>query len=251
MSKAKNFIYGAHSVKECVSLYPSFIQSVYCTQVEKLQDMVLPEQIPVHVISAKEIQQKFQIKEFESHQGIVAHLTDSLDNILGMSLERLLVEKQSPNMVILPDIQDQHNLGAIARSCVAFEQVSAIMYCSRSINKITPVIAKVSAGTVFHLILNKAMNLNRSIQTLLEHDYTIIGLEKREHSVPLQEVDFNESLPYALIIGSEDRGIPRALQKYINQSVYIPQSDKVDSLNMSVATAITLHKSYLDTTLLK
>ena len=237
------YIYGHHSVKEFLALFPEEASALFYTNESKLEGLTdLPEKR--HQLSAQDLRREFRLKEFESPQGLILEIKHRLEELLNYDLESLLIhssKKDRSNLILLPDIKDQHNFGAITRSAVAFESIAGIIFPGRDSVRLSPVTAKVSVGALFSLRYSQFYSLKKTIQTLKDNGYKILAIEKREHSLALNTIDFASLEPYVLIFGAEDSGIPKPIQAEIDQSIFIPQSDAIDSLNMSVAAGIVLY----------
>ncbi|HEY9886595.1 MAG TPA: RNA methyltransferase [Vampirovibrionales bacterium] len=239
-----NFIYGKYAVQSFIQKYPEYIEEVYFSRDEHKDfiEEALPT-ISKSFISNKELRQKFSIKEFESHQGIVLCIKQPLNELMLSSLEELLMKASFENkpLLWLPSIQDAHNLGAVIRSCVAFNVAGIILPSSRSVT-LNRVVAKVSAGAIFNLQYAIANSFAKASQLIQMNGFKLLALEKNINARPLSQVQFKEYAPYVLTIGSEEKGIPQAIRNQVNQFIEIPQSNEVESLNLSVATAITLYE---------
>lgn len=140
-------------------------------------------------------------------------------------------------IVLLDEIQDPQNLGAIIRSAVCFGCSAMILPKWRSAH-LTPGAMKSSSGAAAHLPILQVSNLSYAIEQLKEKGYTIVGATV--DGCALSEVKFE--FPLALILGNEHRGIKPLLKKNCDQLVSIPQTATVASLNVSNAAAILFYE---------
>jgi 23S rRNA (guanosine2251-2'-O)-methyltransferase len=172
------------------------------------------------------------------HQGIVlqAAAADTLD--LGSLIDGCRQIGEPPLLMALDGITDPHNLGAIVRSAEALGAHGLVLPQRRSAG-LTGSVAKVAAGALEHLPVARVVNLNRSLETLKEEGYRVIGLAG-EAGVALSEADLDG--PLVIVTGSEGAGLSMLTRKHCDQLVRIPLRGATPSLNASVATAMVLYE---------
>ncbi|HIS04046.1 MAG TPA: TrmH family RNA methyltransferase [Candidatus Pullichristensenella avicola] len=137
------------------------------------------------------------------------------------------------NHAVLCQISDGGNLGTALRSLLGFgyEDVALVRPC---VDAFDPHVVRASMGAFFRLRL-------RTFDTF--EDYRALYPERPlypfmlDGALPLDEVAAAARTPFSLVFGNEQSGLPAVFQTY-GQSVFIPQSDKIDSLNLSVAVSI-------------
>jgi len=168
-------------------------------------------------------------------QGVIALKQDfkfsSLDEILSDPKKASL-----PLILILDEIQDPHNVGAILRSAECSGVNGVIITKHKSVT-ITSTVTKVSAGATEHLKICQVNNLSQAIDELKEKGFWIVG-SSLENAINYTEVDYK--IPIALIVGNEEKGIRKLTASKCDFLVKIPMSGKIQSLNVSVATGILL-----------
>jgi len=168
-------------------------------------------------------------------QGVIALKQDfkfsSLDEILSEPKKSTL-----PLLLILDEIQDPHNVGAILRSAEC-SGVNGVLLTKHNSATITPTVTKVSAGATEHLKIAQVNNLSQTIDELKEKGFWIVG-SSLENAKPYTELDYK--IPIALIVGNEEKGIRKLTATKCDFLVKIPMSGKIQSLNVSVATGILL-----------
>jgi len=171
----------------------------------------------------------------QNAQGVIALKQDfkfsSLDEILSDAKKTYL-----PLIIILDELQDPHNVGAILRSaeCSGVNGVILTKYNSATI---TSTVTKTSAGATEHLTICQVNNLSQTIDELKEKGFWIVG-SSLENAKNYTEVDYK--IPIALIVGNEEKGIRKLTANKCDFLVKIPMSGKIQSLNVSVATGILL-----------
>lgn len=142
------------------------------------------------------------------------------------------------NILILDQLTDPHNIGAIIRSSAAFG-VTKIVLLKQIFGGENATICKSSSGVIENIDLILAGNLNNFLSNLKQHDYWVVGLDGYGKN------NFDEIKKFdkiCLVIGNEGSGIRQLVKKNCDFLVRIPTSDKVESLNASNATAIALYE---------
>ncbi|HSW55424.1 MAG TPA: 23S rRNA (guanosine(2251)-2'-O)-methyltransferase RlmB [Ignavibacteriaceae bacterium] len=171
----------------------------------------------------------------QNAQGVVALKQDfkfsSLDEILSSAKKASL-----PLILILDEIQDPHNVGAILRSAEC-SGVNGVILTKHQSATITSTVTKTSAGATEHLKICQVNNLSQTIDELKEKSFWIVG-SSLENAKNYTEVDYK--IPIALIVGNEEKGIRKLTASKCDFLVKIPMSGKIQSLNVSVATGILL-----------
>lgn len=171
----------------------------------------------------------------QNAQGVIALKQDfkfsSLDEIITEAKKNPL-----PLILILDEIQDPHNVGAILRSAEC-SGVDGIILTKHNSATITSTVTKVSAGATEHLKICLVNNLSQTIDELKEKGFWIVG-SSLENAKKYTEVDYK--IPIALIVGNEEKGIRKLTASKCDFLVKIPMTGKIQSLNVSVATGILL-----------
>jgi 23S rRNA (guanosine2251-2'-O)-methyltransferase len=168
-------------------------------------------------------------------QGVIALKRDykfsSLDEIISES------KKSSfPLLLVLDEIQDPHNVGAIIRTAEC-SGVNGVILTKHNSASITPTVVKTSAGATAYMKICQVNNLARTIDELKEKGFWIAG-SHLENAKVYTEADYK--IPLALIVGNEEKGIRKLTADKCDFLVKIPMSGKIQSLNVSVATGILL-----------
>jgi len=172
------------------------------------------------------------------HQGIAlqAAAAETLD--LDSLISGLRDIGEAPLLMAVDGLTDPHNLGAIVRSAEALGAHGLVLPQRRSAG-LTGSVAKVAAGALEHLPVARVVNLNRSLETLKEEGYRVVGLAE-EGSVTLTEADLDG--PLVVVTGSEGSGLSMLTRRHCDQLVRIPLRGATPSLNASVATALLLYE---------
>jgi len=168
-------------------------------------------------------------------QGIAAikpaYKFHSLDDIISVSKS-----SSNPLILILDSIQDTHNVGAILRTAEC-SGVNGIIVTRHNSAPINATVVKTSAGATEHVKIAMVNNLANTIKVLKERKFWIVG-SSLDNAKLYTEVDF--TIPIALIVGNEEKGIRKLTADKCDFLVKIPMAGKLQSLNVSVATGILL-----------
>ena len=140
-------------------------------------------------------------------------------------------------VVLLDTIQDPGNLGAILRSAAAFG-VTDVILTENSVDVYHPRVIRASMGALFHLRLWQTPNLYSAVQALQANGHRVFSAERRPNAIPVHEAHLTPA--DAIVIGNEGHGISREVSLVSDGSVYLPISQKVESLNASVAASLLI-----------
>ena len=155
------------------------------------------------------------------------------------SLDEIISEAKSssnPLLLILDSIQDTHNAGAILRIAEC-SGVNGIIVTKHNSAPINATVVKTSAGATEYVKIAQVNNLANTIKELKKSGFWIVG-SSLDNAKLYTEVDF--TIPIALIVGNEEKGIRKLTADKCDFLVKIPMAGKLQSLNVSVATGILL-----------
>jgi 23S rRNA (guanosine2251-2'-O)-methyltransferase len=171
-----------------------------------------------------------------AHQGVVADARDAAV----WSVEDLVAGAAGvPLLVVLDQIEDPHNVGAILRTADA-AGADGVVRQSRHAAALGGAAAKVSAGAVSHVKIAEVVNIARALETLKEAGVWTIGLAG-DGSKAYDEIDL--TLPTAVVVGAEGAGLRRLVRERCDWVASIPMRGHVESLNVSVAAGIVLFEA--------
>jgi len=175
----------------------------------------------------------------EKHQGIIAlikvpKLPDESD------LKKDISSFESPLILILDNIEDPRNLGACLRSADA-AGVDMVIFPKHKSAGLTPVAKKTAAGAAETLKIYQVTNIVKALEILKENGVWIAGTDLADNSTSIYQADFKGSI--GLVLGNEGKGIRPLVKKHCDFLIHIPMYGTVQSLNVSVATGITLFEA--------
>lgn len=147
---------------------------------------------------------------------------------------------ENPLLIILDEITDPHNFGAIIRSAVCLG-ANGIIIPRHNSAEVNHTVIKTSSGAVNYIPISMETNLNNVIKILKQNAFTIIGTD-----IQASATTFNSELKKAvcLIVGSEGKGIRMSLKNNCDELVRIPMAGGFNSLNASVSTAIFMYEIF-------
>ena len=233
--RKENYIFGIHTVSAAISNGRRTIHGLWLTK--SLYEQ-FREDISQHNISYKLVDNNFLDSKVsqENHQGIVA----SVAPFSVTSIEDILFsDKPNKVVVILDQVTDPHNVGAILRSAAAFNCDAIIQQDKNSPDPNNPLIAKIASGGAEFVPIVNVTNLSRAIDTLKDNSFWVIGLDERG-SKNINEIDLTGNL--AIVMGKEGSGMRRLIKENCDILTRLPTNPKFPTLNVSNAAAIALYE---------
>ncbi|RLP92793.1 23S rRNA (guanosine(2251)-2'-O)-methyltransferase RlmB [Micromonospora sp. CV4] len=147
------------------------------------------------------------------------------------------LEQQAPLLVALDGVTDPRNLGAVIRSAAAFG-AQGVFVPERRAAGITATAWRTSAGAAARVPVAQVTNLTRSLKACRDAGFTVVGLDA-DGDTDLYDLEAAVG-PLVVVVGSEGRGLSRLVGETCDLTVSIPMISEVESLNASVAAAVTL-----------
>lgn len=235
--KSSELIYGIHAVESALRHRSEDVLQLWVLQgrkdkrVHTLLELANKSGISVQTISADKMKKKCTDA---SHQGVAADLRAS--KARQMALEDILSKQGDMLLLILDEVQDPHNIGACLRTADA-AGVDAVIVSKNRSPGITSVVRKVACGAADTVPFIQVSNLARAMEQLRDNNVWIIGTAgETDNSL----YDINVGKRTALVMGAEGKGMRRLTRENCDELVYIPMRGSVESLNVSVATGVSL-----------
>ena len=174
------------------------------------------------------------------HQGIIAYVTPYQYSTIAEILERAEKKSELPFILILDELEDPHNLGAILRTADA-TGVHGIIIPKRRAVGLTETVAKASAGAIEHVPVARVTNIAKAIDELKDNNIWVVGTDERG-SKDYRTLDGETAI--ALVIGNEGKGISRLVKDKCDWTIHLPMKGSIPSLNASVAAGILMYEIY-------
>lgn len=164
------------------------------------------------------------------HQGAVAVLTAREF----VALEDILARTDRPFLVLLDEVEDPQNVGAVIRTAEA-AGADGLVLTERHSAGITETVMEVSAGAAEHLPVARVKNLAQAMTDLKDRGLWLVGAEASSRETWL---DFDYRVPLGIVLGSEGRGLRRLTRERCDKLLSIPLFGRVNSLNVAAAAAV-------------
>ena len=191
--------------------------------------------IPVEYVQAEKLD---RMAPGIRHQGIVALASPIAFSSLETVLERAASRNEMPFLLLLDELQDPQNVGALIRSADA-AGVHGVLLPRRRSCPLNMVVAKISAGAVNYVPVVQIGNIVQTLRNLKEQGFWVVGADMDGESLYF-ETDLDR--PLVLVVGAEGKGIGRLVKENCDMLVRIPMQGGVNSLNASAAGAILLYE---------
>lgn len=230
-------IYGKHPV--LLSLKNKNIFKIYTSNVVELEKYIKDNNININkkIIEYKNNKELNGLYKNINHQGYVAIVKREKFMDINDFLKTIEDKKELPRLLILDQLTDPHNIGAIIRTAVAFNIKYIILTKYNSLNDLS-IISKTSAGMINMVSIIEVVNLNNSIDILKKAGYFIIGMAG-EATRDIKTITDTQNT--CLVIGNEGNGIRQLVKKNCDLLCKITTNNEVESLNASVAAAISIY----------
>jgi 23S rRNA (guanosine2251-2'-O)-methyltransferase len=222
-------IYGFHSVTSALSAPRRELIRLYATSAaaERLAADITRRGVETRVVTAEEIAAR--LPRDAVHQGVLLEAKPLAPIDISELPEKGLV-------VVLDQVTDPHNVGAILRTSAAFA-VDALITTERHSPELSGALAKSASGGLEHVPICSVTNLARALEDLADMGYWRVGLDSEAPTIlgaePLRR-------PLALVLGAEDKGLRRLTRENCDQLARLELPGAIKSLNVSNACAIAL-----------
>jgi 23S rRNA (guanosine2251-2'-O)-methyltransferase len=228
-----HYLFGKHAVLAALSNPARKIHRVLVTQQTK-KELGEFGKVPVSIVESTHFHTI--LPPGSVHQGIAL---DTLP-LEQMDIDDLLSEDPTRPIVVLDQVTDPHNVGAILRSAATFDAV-AVIVTDKHAPQESGVMAKAASGALEIVPLVTVGNLSQAIDKLKKSDYWIAGLTgDAKQTIGEAKLDSKT----ALVLGAEGDGMRRLTTERCDFLVKLPMSDKMESLNVSNAAAVALYELY-------
>ena len=236
--KSHEIIYGIHAVEAALRNQSENVLQVFVQQgrndnrIKKILDIAKNSGVSLQSISNEKLKEKCPKAR---HQGVVAEIragrsgTVTLDDVL---------EKESVLLLVLDEVQDPHNIGACLRTADAIG-VDAVVVSKNRSPALTPVIRNVASGAAETVPYIMVSNIARALEKIKDNNVWVMGTSG-DVSHTVYDCKVNNRL--ALVMGSEGKGMRRLTREACDELISIPMQGSVESLNISVATAVCLYE---------
>ena len=233
ISKSSVVLYGKHAVISALQNPKRQIEKVLCTK-DNLQHLQQYTK-NICIVERKEID---AITPRDAvHQGI-ALICKPLPNYMIEDIISLSSTKENCQILILDQVTDPQNIGAIIRSAVAFNTLALILQDKNSPTE-NGTMAKAAAGMMEFLPICRATNLSRAISQLKKAGFWSIGMDGYAKTTIDKMKKGGKNI---IIMGSEGKGMRRLIEENCDITIKLPMNENVESLNVATAASIVLYE---------
>jgi len=236
-------LYGIHPVLETLAAGRRRIYKIYLAKEKKSERLArIASMAEARSVSKKSIGPA----DFKAltgtidHQGAAAVVSPYPQITVQDILQPMQAEDRKHFLLMLDNIQDPQNLGAIIRTALCVGIDGVIVPKDRSAPP-TPAVSKASSGALEHIRLIRVTNLVQTIKHFKNSGLWVLGLQK-DAGQSIYDSDLSGSI--ALILGGEQKGIRPLVKKHCDFLVSIPQQGAFNSLNASVAAAVAMYEAF-------
>jgi len=239
MEKGKNSIFGIRAVLEAIKagkeIDKVIIQrSLNSPLIKEIHQATKEYGIPFQYLPAE----KFRVWDSKNHQGVVAFLSEITYYDIQSILPGIYEAGEDPFLLILDQVTDVRNFGAIARTAEC-AGVHAIIIPEKGSAAINADAIKASAGALHKIPICRSKSLLNTIKMLKDNGLQIVAATEKA-TTAYNSITYSK--PTAVVMGSEDQGISPQLLDISDQLISIPVYGSIESLNVSVATGILLYE---------
>lgn len=242
--KEKEMVFGLHAVLEAIEAGRTFDKilvrrdmssSLGRQLLERLSRMGEEAQTAVQRVPAEKLNQFTD----RNHQGVIAFLSPvefyRVEDIIQAAYDR----GETPLLMALDNVTDMRNFGAIARTC-ACAGVHGLVIGTRGSASINGDAVKTSAGAIHTLPVCKVENMQNALRLMRDSGLSIVAAT--EHAAA-SYTEADMTLPLAILMGSEEKGIYEGNLRLATEQVRIPMKGAIESLNVSVAAGVMLYEA--------
>lgn len=234
----KIYIYGKHALAEALLHAPRTVRKVFLSSEAndpELRDLLKRRGIVPAAIKNREA--SHMVGEDTAHQGVIAIMDPSQLMVDFNDFAETLTPGEDTALVLLDELTDPHNVGAIIRSAAAFGAAGILMPVYRQA-PVTGAVIKASAGMAFRIPIVQIGNVNYTMGVLQKMGFVTYGLAMKG-AKPLGEEKF--AAPALFVVGNEGKGIRQKTLEHCDVTLRIPMDPRCESLNASVSAAVVLY----------
>lgn len=231
-------IFGVHPVEEILNTAPDAVRRIMSSRLDAAELAAIRQVCEARGVWVQSVR-KDELDQLAegNHQGVVAELHGFNYGHLPTVLDRL-GDAPWARIVVLDQVQDPQNLGAILRSSAGLG-VDAVIIPKDRAAAITSTVIRASAGLAFRVPVVQVTNIARTLEELKEVNFWTVGTFM-DNATPAWDLDFR--MRTALVLGSEHKGVRPLVEKKCDFRVSIPMDEGTESLNVATAASILLYE---------
>ncbi len=238
MERQLVYIFGKHAVAEALTLRPELIKELYLET--GFSDSAILGKLSRAKVAPKLLGKRLPggLRGDAVHQGIIAGI--AINELMLPYKEFMETVDINPNtsFLVLGEVQDPHNVGAVIRSAAAFG-VTAVMIPPHNQSPVTGTVVKVSAGMAFRIPIVEIRNVNATLTDLKKRGCWVYGLAGEEGAIALPSETF--ARPSVFVLGNEGDGLRAKTREACDTLLAIPMHTRTESLNAAASAAIVMY----------
>lgn len=237
MKQPVEYIYGKHAVLEVLKAKPEIVVEVYASadfSGAEILDLAQKHRIVLKLLNLKNPPRG--VSSNANHQGVVAGIRPDKLMVEFKAFKSDLKVTEHTALLVLGEVQDPHNVGAVIRSAAAFG-LAGVLIPPHNQAPVTGTVVKVSAGMAFQIPLVSISNVNTALRDLQESGFWVYGLDGNG---TVSTVTERYVKPSVFVLGNEGTGLREKTKEACDDIISIPMHPKCESLNAAAATAIVL-----------
>ncbi|WOJ89210.1 23S rRNA (guanosine(2251)-2'-O)-methyltransferase RlmB [Methylocapsa polymorpha] len=223
-------LFGFHAVREALRANRRQLLDIYATKAaaDRLSEEIASTGLRPHIVEAEDLARRLGANAV--HQGVM------LEARRQEPVDLSDIPSRSGVVLVLDQITDPHNVGAILRTAAAFG-VDALVMTERHAPEMAGVVAKAASGGLEHVAIVSVVNLARALEQLGDMGYLRIGLDSE---APVAFAEAGLTRPLALVLGGEGKGLRRLTKENCDILARLDMPGAIKSLNVSNACAVAL-----------
>lgn len=230
------FLYGYHPVREALRHRPHEVARVLVSasrtgrRREEVEELCARHRVPFEVVPERALSERAG----PAHNGMAAEVRET-----AASVSSAPEQSADPNLIVLlEDVQDPRNLGAVLRVCEG-AGAGRVLIRDRGAAPVSPTVVKTSAGAAEWLDVERITNTAQELERLKDAGFWVYGTDA--DGVPPWEVDLTGKV--VLCFGGEEKGLRARTRQICDRMIGLPMRGRVGSLNISTAAAAVLYEA--------
>jgi len=231
------YIFGKHAAVEVLTKRPDVVVEAHVAadfSAEQILTLLTDNKVPIKVLNLKNPPRRVSSKD--AHQGVVLGILPDKLTVTYKEFKSTLKSEANEALLVLGEVQDPHNVGAVIRSAAAFG-LKGVLIPPHNQAPVTGTVVKVSAGMAFRIPLVTISNVNTALRDLQDSGFWVYGLEGRGTTSTVSE---KYTRPSVFVLGNEGSGLREKTKELCDELISIPIHPQCESLNAAAATAVVL-----------
>lgn len=233
------YIFGKHAVYEALTYRPDVVRGVYLeagfSDAKVLEKLASAPKAKRQLLNPRKL--PGGLRSDAVHQGVVAGISITNLMVEYKSFKQSLAVSSDTCLLVLGELQDPHNVGAVIRSAAAFG-IAGVLIPPHNQSPVTGTVVKVSAGMAFRIPLVEIRNVNTTLRDLKASGFWTYGLAGTG-SVSLHTEQFTK--PTVFVLGNEGFGLREKTSAVCDDLIAIPMHSRCESLNAAASAATVLY----------